>query len=117
MAKHCETCRWWSHTCAESIGGAPMRALCENAASPKAGRMTPEMDTCEAWEKPLTRTGLDDGVSLVGPKSHPAGCQCHKCEPSPTRARAPQGPKGRIGPVATAQEAADLADTMRKAGL
>jgi len=51
MAPRCETCRWWSETVAQSIGGGPMQALCENAASPKAGRMTTQQDRCPVWER------------------------------------------------------------------
>jgi hypothetical protein len=45
----CETCKYWSETCAQSIGGGPMEAMCENERSPKKGRMMTETDSCQMW--------------------------------------------------------------------
>lgn len=47
----CETCRWWSETCAQSIGCGPIEALCENEHSPKFMVMTGERSGCDKYER------------------------------------------------------------------
>ena len=47
----CETCKFWSESCARSIGCGPMEALCLNPASKNKGKYTEETETCSAFEE------------------------------------------------------------------
>lgn len=45
----CSTCRYWSERIAESIGGAPMTALCLSERGPMARTMREGEDSCPEW--------------------------------------------------------------------
>jgi hypothetical protein len=49
---HCETCRYWSETVAQSIGCGPLEAMCENKKSTEYGRMTVGVHGCAFHEPP-----------------------------------------------------------------
>jgi hypothetical protein len=44
---NCANCKWWSETCAQSIGCELMEALCENKESKNFSQMTAETASCE----------------------------------------------------------------------
>jgi hypothetical protein len=49
MEKRCEQCSKWSELVAESIGGGPVKALCEEPRSPYGMKMTHGKQGCEFW--------------------------------------------------------------------
>lgn len=50
MDKRCGTCKRWSELVAESIGGGPLRAMCENPKSEKFMLMLDAKKSCQAYE-------------------------------------------------------------------
>jgi hypothetical protein len=45
----CAGCRFWSEMVAQSIGGAPVEALCLSADGPYKGKYVTGKQTCESW--------------------------------------------------------------------
>lgn len=50
MGTRCETCRFWSQMCAQSLDGGPMEALCLSGDGPKAGRFVRATSSCSSWK-------------------------------------------------------------------
>lgn len=48
--KNCAGCKFWSEMLAQSIGGAPVEAMCLSVDGPNHGKYTPRWVMCSAWE-------------------------------------------------------------------
>ena len=59
--KNCAGCKYWSEMLAQSIGGAPVEAVCLSPNGPNHGQFVPARVTCAAWE-----SGEDGAVDEPG---------------------------------------------------
>jgi hypothetical protein len=48
--KNCAGCKYWSEMLAQSIGGAPVEAMCLSSDGPMHGKYVTARATCKAWE-------------------------------------------------------------------
>lgn len=47
----CESCRFWSQMCAQSIGCGPIEALCLASEGPHSGKFKRADAHCPAWKE------------------------------------------------------------------